>query len=41
MIKRKKTRVIKIGKQKIGGDFPILVESMTNTPTSNVEKTVR
>jgi len=39
-IKRKKTKVIKIGNKKIGGNFPILVQSMTNTKTSDVEATV-
>ncbi len=41
MIKRKKTKVIKIGPLKIGGDFPIIVESMTNTQTRDVKKTVK
>ena len=41
MVKRKKTKVIKIGKVKIGGNFPILVQSMTNTFTSDVGKTVK
>ncbi|MFH1462704.1 MAG: flavodoxin-dependent (E)-4-hydroxy-3-methylbut-2-enyl-diphosphate synthase [bacterium] len=41
MIKRKKTRIIKIGSLKIGGDFPILVQSMTNTHTFDVKKTVK
>ena len=27
-IKRKKTKVISVGKVKIGGDFPIAVQSM-------------
>ncbi|MGC9031471.1 MAG: flavodoxin-dependent (E)-4-hydroxy-3-methylbut-2-enyl-diphosphate synthase [Minisyncoccia bacterium] len=40
-IKRKKTKVVQIGDKKIGGDFPILVQSMTNTLTSDVEKTVK
>ena len=38
---RKKTRVIKIGNLKIGGNNPVLVQSMTNTPTSNVKKIVK
>jgi len=38
---RKKTRVIKIGDKKIGGDYPVLVESMTNTATSDIEGTVK
>jgi len=41
MIKRRKTKIIKIGNLKIGGNFPILVQSMTNTLTWDVEKTVR
>ncbi|MDI6603112.1 MAG: flavodoxin-dependent (E)-4-hydroxy-3-methylbut-2-enyl-diphosphate synthase [Patescibacteria group bacterium] len=41
MIKRKKTRVIKIGSLKIGGNFPILVQSMTNTATSDIASTLR
>lgn len=41
MIKRKKTKIIKIGNLKIGGNFPVLVESMTNTKTSNIEATIK
>jgi (E)-4-hydroxy-3-methylbut-2-enyl-diphosphate synthase len=40
MIRRKKTRKIKIGNVFIGGDAPILVQSMTNTDTREVAKTV-
>jgi len=40
-IKRKKTRQIKIGKIKVGGLAPITVQSMTNTPTADVKRTVR
>ncbi len=40
MIKRKKTREISLGDVKIGGDNPISIQSMTNTPTADVEKTV-
>lgn len=39
-IKRKKNREISIGKVKIGGDNPIAIQSMCNTDTRNVEKTV-
>ena len=35
-----KTREVKIGKVKIGGGNPVLVQSMTNTKTSNVKATV-
>ncbi len=38
---RKKTKIIKIGSQKIGGNFPVRVQSMTNTSTSNIRATVR
>jgi len=41
MIKRRGTKIVKIGNLKIGGDFPILVQSMTNTSTWDVEKTVK
>lgn len=41
MVKRKKTKVIKIGGLKIGGGFPIRVQSMTNTLTSDIQKTCR
>lgn len=40
MIKRKKTRVIKVGDVFIGGENKISVQSMTNTDTKNIEKTV-
>ncbi len=40
MIKRRKTRQIKIGDVPIGGDTPITVQSMTNTDTREVEETV-
>lgn len=40
MIKRRKTKVVKIGKVKIGGNFPVLVQSMTNTSTSDVAGTI-
>ena len=40
-IKRKKTKVVSVGKVKIGGDFPIAVQSMTNTLTTDVKATIR
>ena len=40
MIKRRKTRQIKVGTFPIGGDAPISVQSMTNTDTRDVEATV-
>ena len=39
-INRKKTKVISVGKVKIGGDFPIAVQSMTNTLTTDVKATI-
>ena len=41
MIKRRQTRVIQIGKVKIGGDAPITVQSMTKTDTRDVRATVQ
>lgn len=38
---RKKTRVIKVGNVLIGGDNPIAVQSMTNTRTRDIDKTVK
>ena len=40
-IKRRKTKVVSVGDVKIGGGNPISVQSMTNTLTSDVEKTIR
>ncbi len=37
---REHTKVIQIGDRKIGGGNPILIQSMTNTKTENVEATV-
>lgn len=39
-IKRRKKKVISVGKVKIGGDFPIAVQSMTNTLTTDVKATI-
>jgi (E)-4-hydroxy-3-methylbut-2-enyl-diphosphate synthase len=39
-IKRRLSRVINVGNLKIGGDNPILVQSMTNTDTTNVNATI-
>ena len=40
MIKRRSSRVIRIGGVEIGGDRPIVVQSMTKTDTRNVKATV-
>ena len=39
-IKRKKTKIIKVGDVKIGGDNPISVQSMTNTLTTDIKSTI-
>ncbi len=39
-IKRKKTKVINVGKVKIGGNHPISVQSMTNTLTTDIKATI-
>lgn len=38
--KRRKTRTIQIGDQAIGGQNPVLVQSMCNTKTTDIEKTI-
>lgn len=40
MINRRKSKQISIGDVKIGGDAPISVQSMCNTDTRNIEKTM-
>jgi len=40
-INRRKTKVIKVGDVKIGGDNPISVQSMTNTLTTDVAATIK
>jgi (E)-4-hydroxy-3-methylbut-2-enyl-diphosphate synthase len=39
-VKRRKTREIKLGDVNIGGNNPIVVQSMTSTKTRNVEETL-
>ena len=41
LIKRKKTRKIKVGNLYIGGDSIISVQSMTNTLTTDVSATIK
>jgi len=38
---RRKTRKINVGKVSIGGDSPVVIQSMTNTDTRDVEATVQ
>ena len=40
-IKRKKTKVVKVGNVLIGGDNPITVQSMTNTLTKDIKATLK
>ena len=37
---RDHTKVVQIGNKKIGGGNPVLIQSMTNTKTEDVEATV-
>ena len=39
-IDRRKTRTINVGELKIGGENPILVQTMTNTPTIDIKSTL-
>lgn len=39
-IARRKSRKIRVGHLEVGGDAPILVQSMTNTPTSDAKATI-
>ena len=39
-IDRRKSKIIKVGNVKIGGDSPISVQTMTNTLTSDAKSTI-
>ena len=41
IIKRKKTKEIRVGKVKVGGGAPISVQSMTNTLTTDIKGTIK
>lgn len=41
MIKRRKTRIIKVGSVKIGSAVPVVIQSMTKVPTVDIERCVR
>ncbi len=41
MTERRETRVVRVGNLKVGGNNPIYIQSMTNTHTGDVTKTVR
>ena len=36
----RQSRKIKVGNVEIGGDAPVSIQSMTNTPTQDVDKTL-
>ena len=38
---RFRTRVIQLGETPLGGDYPVRVQSMTNTPTQDIHATVK
>nr|WP_294469080.1 flavodoxin-dependent (E)-4-hydroxy-3-methylbut-2-enyl-diphosphate synthase [uncultured Sellimonas sp.] len=38
---RRQTKVVQIGNVKIGGSYPVAIQSMTNTKTEDVDATVR
>ncbi len=40
-IPRRATRQVRIGQHGVGSDFPVLVQSMTNTDTADLEATVK
>ena len=40
MIERRKSRQIMVGKVPVGGDAPISVQTMTNTPTTDISGTI-
>jgi len=40
-IHRRKSRKIRVGSVEVGGDAPITVQSMTNTPTTDIQATIR
>jgi len=41
MIRRENTRTIQVGSVQIGGNDKVVIQSMTNTLTKDVEKTVK
>ena len=41
IISRRKTPTVQIGRLAVGGDHPIVIQSMTDTPTANIDATVR
>ena len=40
-IQRRKTPTVKIGHVRVGSEAPVVVQSMTNTDTADVESTIQ
>jgi (E)-4-hydroxy-3-methylbut-2-enyl-diphosphate synthase len=40
IIKRRESREVKVGEIRVGGNAPIVVQSMTNTDTADIDKTI-
>ncbi|MDP2654077.1 MAG: flavodoxin-dependent (E)-4-hydroxy-3-methylbut-2-enyl-diphosphate synthase [Candidatus Omnitrophota bacterium] len=40
LAKRRKTPTVKVGNVLIGGEHPVVIQSMTDTPTADIEKTL-
>ncbi|MHC4069292.1 MAG: flavodoxin-dependent (E)-4-hydroxy-3-methylbut-2-enyl-diphosphate synthase [Planctomycetota bacterium] len=41
MIKRRKTRIVKAGSVKIGSSAPVVIQSMTKVPTTDINRCIR
>lgn len=41
MIKRQKTKTVKVGSVRIGSRYPVVIQSMTKTDTTDIDKTLR
>src|SRR5690348_18341565 len=41
LIQRRKTPAVLIGNVRVGGDAPVVVQSMTNTDTADIQGTIR
>ncbi len=39
-VKRRKTPIVRIGNVSVGHEFPVVIQSMTDTPTADISKTV-
>src|SRR5258708_9974483 len=41
LIQRRKSVTVRIGNVRVGGDVPVVVQSMTNTDTADIEGTIQ